>query len=171
MGPLNVSSISRRHWTLRPWPILHLRNDVGPSLPYKIFLNGRGPRGELIIANIYSGLVTARSGEWWGVRAEEWRDGGFEATTERPARIVTHSRLIFTVHHYIASPSSQDSPLLREIARKGIFFLSFFLLSRVKENGDGKRGEVHTPWHLNSSRSRDDISRHAVRIIVLGEPF
>lgn len=75
MGPLNVSSISRRHGP----SVVHLapRNDVAfplaclLSLPPAFLLlapssgssSGRGPRGELIIANIYSGLVTARSGE------------------------------------------------------------------------------------------------------------
>lgn len=70
MGPLNVSSISRRHG---PRSVVHLApqerrcpfprlSDLSPS-PLLDPRQARGPRGELIIANIYFGLVTARSGE------------------------------------------------------------------------------------------------------------
>jgi hypothetical protein len=79
MGPLNVSGISheampervrlaprKRAWSFPPPSPRPLPPDPEsrvpplPGDPRSILV---GPRGELIIANIYSGLVTARSGD------------------------------------------------------------------------------------------------------------
>lgn len=174
MGPLNVSSISRRRGPrYRVVHLAPLERRVEPLLPTPpsppSFLNPCQSVVREWRVNNRQYLFRIRHGSVRRVmRNPGWERNEVTVRGQRrndPVRIVTPEINIYRspLHGAVASSSSRGG-LSRELARaRGIFCLSVSLSLVEGESEQHWETAAHyTPRHLNSSRSRDDISRRVV---------